>query len=249
MPHLLPCCQTVTIDFSDRTSADCADGYTVTIYEDTIDGIDWVLADIDRNDLTGSVTIKTSAKTNDITVYGSPCADVVKIESTLNMEGFIYVAAGDGDDSIYVGTESSGLDSIYQEVFLEGGGGTDSLFVTDAGSEISKTEGFLGSGTISGLMNSFNDTLDFSDLDYSQFEVIDLTLSSTMTSVFEIRSTASLSETYLTSGSAPDTITISDSQGYLEVDTGDEGTTTVNNVESPNDGDTIYLYGLGDNVE
>ena len=108
-----------------------------------------IRGDVDDVDPPGAViTLFGTINANHVTVYGSGQNDTV-IVGKVTSETDIY--AGDGDDTINVGTPAPGtVDGISGNLRVHGEGGSDTLNVDDTGDGNANT-GMLTATTITGL--------------------------------------------------------------------------------------------------
>jgi len=228
------------IDFGSEknaTTRDCNDGNRVTIMK-VGDSLTMQVMRQDDDEEPTEFNIHAGSRFTDVEIFMTRCEDEVEIISTLggDTSGSILVELFEGDDLIKIGSNDSGLDSIYKSIVVKGGLGNDTLTVDDSGSSANKDRGVLNSGSILNLLPpAIEPTASNNTIDYSGFENITLSLTSGESN-FTIENTAPNSYTVLEAGASEDTIYVFETLGELVVH-GNEGD------------DTFYVSGIGGNTK
>ena len=214
------------IDFGFGEDEPCVDGNSITLSASGSSVVARIIRAADGSD----TTLTVGARFKDIEIKGSQCEDEISVENTLEDAGSISIDGGGGDDTIIIGTNSTGLDEIYADSLNLGGGlGNDVVWINDFGSADEELLGELEVGSVNNLLNNVNRSLD-----YNGFEEVVISLSQGVNE-FLVISTPPESTTYIYMQDMEDVLTINSTQGDLYA-YGGAGN------------DKFFIYGGGDNV-
>ena len=182
-------------------------------------------------------SIKIASLYDSLEIIGSDCVDRISVQKTLNNSGTITIDGAGGDDEISIGSSTlgEGLDLIFNKIIVKGGDGNDTLVLDDSGSSLEKTNGFLTSSMVRGLVyGKFSNGTYIKELEFAKIEELQIKLSRGR-NIFNVTSTPVGSNTTITGSPEADEYYISETQGDITLYAGSGD-------------DTILITGLGDNA-
>jgi len=214
----------LTIDFGYEDRMPCQDGNRVLMKTNG----EVNEAYITRSGWSQPVVVSVGKVFKDIVIKMSNCGDSVVLENTHLIEGVIDIQTGGGNDYIELGNDVSGLDGIYKPTLVNGGSGSDRLFLKDTAVNRAKNI-VLSAGIIQGVLNGFDGKT--SDVAYSSIEDLEMRLSNGANSL-QILATQQGSVTTVRFQDNADMIRVNYTMGDL-------------NIYAGGGSDSLYFYGLG----